>query len=153
MDRSSRNLPKAILFVLSPTRFSFDLAKKIGISSWSWSFQGLAVGMLLVLPFLNVRSWNLVALFLALWVLPFSRIFEVAYAFFNDSLDRLGEQPPRTQIGKIERFKLLARGYVEVALQFAIIFFCLPSTWFAKELKTPLDAVYFSWMTITTTGY
>ncbi len=45
------------------------------------------------------------------------------------------------------------RSYLEVASDFAILYFLLPPQWFAGKLRTIVDAFYLSGVTITTVGY
>jgi len=45
------------------------------------------------------------------------------------------------------------RSYLEVAGDFAILYFLLPPQWFSGKLQTIVDAFYLSGVTITTVGY
>src|SRR5215470_14054712 len=88
-----------------------------------------------------------------LWVVPFSRCNEILFAFLDDALDRLRGQQPRTPLTPVDRLGLAMRSYLEVAGDFAILYFLLPSQWFSGNLRTIVDAFYFSGATITTVGY
>lgn len=88
-----------------------------------------------------------------LWILPVSRINEIVWAFYNDALDQLSGTTSKTALSPVDRLKAVAHSYVEVASDFAIIYFFLPQGMFCKYFTSIMQAVYFSWVTITTTGY
>lgn len=150
---------------LSPTWVLADLLKDYYdrarfLSVWRWTFFVLAVAAFLVLCFFGqpIRSffsnhgWPLGA---CLWLIPFSRSNEIWRGFGADAFARLRGEPRRTPVEVPERIKLLMRSYGEVLLDFAIIYFLVPATWFKPNdaVRTILDALYFSGTTITTLGF
>jgi len=150
--------------LLSPTRVVADLIKSHQpdggtgfIWSWHWAFFILSISTSLTLyiaPALIVPSWiSWILLALYLWLIPFSRCSEILFAFLDDALDQLGGRTARTSFTPIHRLQLAMRSYMEVVLNFATLYFLLPSAWFSKEFRTVVDAIYFSGVTITTVGY
>lgn len=87
------------------------------------------------------------------WLLPFSRTIEIVYAFYNDTFDQLRRVPLRTKLDRVQRFKLLGRSYIEVSICYASLYLAIPWCNFNSAPSTGFEAAYFSWITITTTGY
>lgn len=81
------------------------------------------------------------------------RVNEISFAFYNDASERLNLSKPRTSLKDAQRIKLAMRSYLSLTLDFAIISFFLPSTYYYHPLKTFVDALYFSGVTIATLGY
>jgi voltage-gated potassium channel len=92
-----------------------------------------------------------------LLLVPLSRCNEIFCAFLQDPFSRLRRDPQRTFFTLQDRIGFLFRSYIEVALDFAIIYFFLPSAWFHREsgiaFRSIIDALYFSGVTITTVGF
>jgi hypothetical protein len=153
MERKTQDLPTWLLVFISPTRVLFEKFKHVSIQHWTTLFFALNVAFLFLLPTVQ-RHWpfwrGLVAL---VWLLPFSRIVEIGYAFYNDTFDQLRRIPLRTNLDRVQRFKLLGRSYIEVAVCYSSLYLSLPWCHFNTALSTGLDATYFSWITTTTTGY
>jgi hypothetical protein len=78
---------------------------------------------------------------------------EIVYAFYNDTFDQLRRVPLRTKLDRVQRFKLLGRSYIEVSICYASLYFAVPWCHFNTAPSTGFEAAYFSWITITTTGY
>ncbi len=153
MERLTQNLPTWALAIISPTRVLFDNLRGIHIQTWSTIFLALNAALVFCLPVIrrNVPFWH--GLFVLIWILPFSRIVEIGYAFYNDTFDRLQGLPLRTELGRVERFKLLGCSYIEVAICYASLYLSLPWCQFNCALSSGFESLYFSWITITTTGY
>jgi hypothetical protein len=88
-----------------------------------------------------------------LWLIPFSRIVEIGYAFYNDAFDQLKGLPPRSGLTRGQRLKLLGCSYFEVAVCYGTLYLALPDNSFHNHPTRPFDFLYFSWITITTTGF
>jgi len=91
-----------------------------------------------------------------------SRVVEILYAFYYDALEKLDPEGYRpSQLKRGDRFRLLGLSYIEISVCFATAFHVMPRTWFnvplgathSGFLLSPLDWLYFSWITITTAGY
>ena len=82
-----------------------------------------------------------------------SRIIEIGYAFYNDSFDQMEGVRVRSGLSRVQRFKLLGRSYFEVAVCYASLYLALPVNSFEPPPKTGFESLYFSWITITTTGF
>jgi hypothetical protein len=153
MERQTQDLPTWLLVFISPTRVLFERFKGVSIQHWSNLFFVLNTAFLFLLPSVQ-RHWSfwhgLVAL---LWLLPFSRTIEIVYAFYNDTFDQLRRVPLRTKLDRVQRFKLLGRSYIEVSICYASLYFAVPWCHFNTPPSTGFEAAYFSWITITTTGY
>lgn len=154
VERKTQDLPKSVLFVLAPTRVLFEsqYMKRIGIKTWSMIFLCVNLLFLFCLPWLKVQIWAWS--YILVWAIPFSRIFEIAYAFYNDALDQMQGAQPRSGLRRVDRLKLLGQSYVEVAICYASLYLSLPQNSFtAAAPKNAFESLYFSWITITTTGF
>jgi len=174
-----------VLAVLSPTwaiiecrkkQVNFD--KRTGLESWSrgwFVFALVALGAAYLVTTCFSEKMPLVRghllTYLVLWVLPFSRCNEIVFAFYRDSMDKLqaSSRPTNGQseaasiwgsgLTPSDRIKLLLRSYVEVAINFSIIYFFLSPCMYRftldsqKNIESPIQALYFSVITITTLGY
>lgn len=147
--------------ILSPTRGAFEMILRLVLRGrppvhfyyiWSVAFLALSLGALFTfyLKF-GMGAWPLKLRLAALWLLPVSRIVEISYTFWADAKDRLARKRKRTP--RLARLNLLAVSYFELAVDFAILYCSLPVCHFAGAISSPMDALYFSWATITTTGY
>jgi len=126
--------------------------RNVQIGPWSWWFLAVNTAFLLFLsPRLRTADFWYGPVVL-IWLVPYSRIFEIGYAFYNDSIDHLKVKPMRSGLRRHERLKLLGRSYIEVAICFASLYVVLPWNTFNHQNLNPFEALYFSWITITTTG-
>lgn len=90
-----------------------------------------------------------------------TRINELILAYYQDSMSKLDDVKSKLPIGKSGRAKLLAAAYAETAVLFAIIHYCIDQMYFNMLLSCAyklrfddvFQALYFSVVTITTTGY
>jgi voltage-gated potassium channel len=150
--------------LVSPTRAVADFVKArkpdggtTFIRRWHWTFFVLAPTSCIALYVIPASALpHVVTTYLAvlyLWAVPFSRCNEIFYAFLRDALDHLQGVSLRTKFSAVERVKLAVRSYPEIAFDFAIIYFFLPSCWFSRPFQSIVHAVYFSGVTITTVGY
>jgi len=108
----------------------------------------------------NARSWTdsiivaqLLKFFLAGYLL--SRCTEVLFAFYRDAAHKL--QPKKTSnslLGWGERVRLALRSYLELILNFALLYAMLPaSMWQSSYPPRHLtDVIFYSASTITTSG-
>jgi hypothetical protein len=156
MERRTQDLPTWFLVFVCPTKVLFErrFLKRRGVTIISWTATFLLVNLvfLFALPWLQqyLKLWFLVLLF---WAIPFSRIVEIAYAFYNDAFDQLEGLPPRSRLKRSQRLKLLGCSYFEVAVCYALLYLALPVGSFHNHPARPFDSLYFSWITITTTGF
>jgi hypothetical protein len=153
MERQTQDLPTWLLVFISPTRVLFERFNNVSIQRWSTLFLALNTAFLFLLPLIQ-QHWSFWHGLAALvWLLPFSRIIEIVYAFYNDTFDQLRRVPLRTKLDRVQRFKLLGRSYIEVSVCYASLYLAVPWCHFNSALSTGFEAAYFSWITITTTGY
>jgi voltage-gated potassium channel len=85
-----------------------------------------------------------------------SRCNEIFIAFLLDAIDKLDKSNiSNSSLTYPQRLKLSLRSYLELILNFAIIFSLLPvSFWMSdKNPNSILESVYYSGVTITTLGY
>lgn len=169
-----------LLLIFSPTRFIIDMWKRCSKSSssrgkllWRWNcfwfyFELVEcvalVGITSLLVGVPTRAWWLSML---ICYLAFSRVVEISYAFIKDITDRLLDVAPASDLTSSKRIVMAVRSYVGLSIQFAVMFFFLPRLsevhflgWslpyddnMSSSLKSFFDALYFSVITITTTGY
>ncbi len=155
--------PKKVLqFVFSPTRQLFELLdkkKKVGIQEWAIFWLFFDAALLGILPCLK-DFWSFQhGLFIVLWLFPFSRIIEVVFAHYHHAIDSFNKRSrPRHNLKPAHRLLLLGMSYVEIAICYASLYFAIPSCYFqigkcVRHLDSSVEALYFSWITITTTGY
>lgn len=156
MERRTQDLPTLVLLVFAPTRVLFEsnfARKRFAIGSWSFFFLLANCIFLFMLSTLKSHIHFLPGIYVLLWMLPFSRIVEIGYAFYNDSCDQLESKQPRSGLSRVQRLKLLGRSYVEVSICYASLYLALPNDSFVKAPTTGFGSLYFSWITITTTGF
>jgi voltage-gated potassium channel Kch len=93
-----------------------------------------------------------IAMFLAL-----SRSVEIAIAFLRDAIGKIKPILSRSKLAKAERIRMVFISYLELILDFAIVAYFsvenMPASGYEKQFSTISDAIYFSAITITTTGY
>jgi voltage-gated potassium channel len=84
-----------------------------------------------------------------------SRNNEIFISFLKDALDKLNDIKSNTSLSITDRIILSLRSYLELIINFAIVYFLLPIR-FWKDSNAPTDiesSIYFSGVTITTLGY
>lgn len=168
-------IPKIVRFIASPTRFAFDTLKGEHPQEhpllYTWWPPAFLFAALLAIPIFvitkphplrsfGLRDWFVV---LVLWVWPYSRIAEIEWAFIGEINQRLKPQDPTSPLTVSQRLGYLLLSYFELIIAFAALYYFLPANQFQFRpgSDTPSEmgfsnffqAVYFSGMTITTTGY
>lgn len=83
----------------------------------------------------------------------FSRCTEVFYAFLKDAIDHLNRAERQSSLTYGTRLSLALRSYLELILDFALIYTLCPRTYWKGDPSGIIDFVYFSGVTITTTGF
>lgn len=156
MERRTQDLPTWFLIFVCPTRVLFERSfvkrKSVTIIDWTVGFLVVNLMFLFALPWLRqLLPWRLILLLL--WAIPFSRIVEIGYAFYNDAFDQLEGFQPRSGLKRPQRLKLLGGSYFEIAVCYASLYLFLPETSFHNHPTRPFESLYFSWITITTTGF
>lgn len=155
VERRTQDLPTWFLIFVCPTRILFERSfvkrKGVTIISWTVGFLVVNLAFLFALPWLHqyLQHWFISLL----WAIPFSRIVEIGYAFYNDAFDQLEGFQPRSGLKRSQRLKLLGCSYLEVAVCYASLYLALPDGSFQKHPTQPFEFLYFSWITITTTGF
>ncbi len=102
------------------------------------------------------HSW---IVYLLLWLWPYSRTVEICKAFYDDAVQVLAKLPRRTTLTAVERLRFLAGSYLEVATNFGLIYFFWADGvmsahgMFSRHFASPVEAIYSSFVTITTLGY
>lgn len=164
---------KGWVWLYSPTRalimtFGAEQADAGSRSIRSWMKWCLRVTLALatLLYFVNLSvNLRLEALnhcwivYLLLWFWPYSRTVEICRAFYDDAMQVLAKLPRRTTLTAAERLRFLAGSYLEVATNFGLIYFfwadgvMSAKDLFGRHFASPIEAIYFSFVTITTLGY
>lgn len=124
-----------------------------------WSSIGIVVVMVLLtgdqadkIRPNGVRWWAVIVQYLLL-----SRFFEIGGAFLRDAYDKLEEPEPSSSLGWGERVLLAMRSYVELMLDFAMLYALLPASAWVKTETPPTpsritDMVWYSANVMTTSG-
>jgi len=159
-----RKLFSNLGWLVSPTRKIIDRWKVRGDKTYwgnalrRWSF-GLfcieAIGcaaLMLLLDREPSSTWSFVAA--ALLYYAYSRIIEIAYAFYRDPLS----QSKDSDLKVSERIVMAMRSYFGLAFNFALLYYFLPIGCLFKvgeqyHLNSFVESFYFSGVTIATLGY
>ena len=75
------------------------------------------------------------------------------FAFWRDSIDRIKDTSAETIDSLVHRLYNVVRSYLEVTVNFGILYFFLESSMFKFAFHSIAEALYFSAVTITTLGY
>jgi hypothetical protein len=155
VERRTQDLPTWFLVLVCPTRVMFErsFVKRSGVTIIGWTLGSLLVNLALLFSLPRLHQRLHIWLILLLWLIPFSRIFEIGYAFYNDAFDQLDGFQPRSGLKRSQRLKLLGCSYFEVAVCYASLYLALPENSFHNHPTRPFESLYFSWITITTTGF
>ncbi|WP_164091436.1 two pore domain potassium channel family protein [Poseidonibacter lekithochrous] len=99
-------------------------------------------------------------LFIPFTIYLFSRSIEIFYAFGKDAFDRLNKSRPNTALKFHERIKLALRSYIELIINYALLYYFITVVFFIYELKLPFinlihvfDSLYYSSLIVTTIGF
>ena len=101
------------------------------------------------LPFFIIFIWSYYLL---------SRCNEIFWSFLADAFDKMDEKnKSKSELTPKDRISLSLKSYIELILNFAILYLLLPKTsgiWANSNAPESIaEAVYFSGVTITTLGY
>jgi len=161
---------KIITFILSPTYFLADYRKnmvhgKLGRTSLikKYNQRYLYASILIATALALTHQWNdysvnhtifyPIMIGVIIWIFPLSRSNEIFYAFIKDALEKVAHKESKSELGFSDRIRLALNSYLELVVNFGIIFYLLPCDWFNKQLPSMFDALYFSGVSITTLGY
>ncbi|MDH4943823.1 potassium channel family protein [Sulfurimonas sp. C5] len=156
---------KLVKYILSPTlalavglKSIFD--KTNTIKTLNSIYLGIALISATLLAMFNITRDVLIndvgLILLILWgYFLMSRNNEIFIAFLNDAFDKLNNSINNTSLSISDRITLSLKSYLELIINFAIIYFLLPME-FWKDCNSPNNiesSIYFSGVTITTLGY
>ena len=141
MDRKTLNMPLGLMLWITPTRWLFETYFKsqrpTGFETWA-SFFFFVANILFVLGSVMIKHaigcWWLVLV----WILPWSRLIEIVYAFYNDALDKLDRRVVQSVRNPSVRFKLLAVSYAELAACFGSLYVACPAGSFQRPSRMAL---------------
>ena len=133
--------------------------QRSAIMTWTYGWAGAAaIFALYVRCALNPQNdqvydpVGILAIFLAI-----SRSVEIVYAFLRDAISNIDQATSRSGLSKRDRITLIFISYGELVLDFAIIAYCspalVPGASYKQHFDNISDAIYFSAITLTTTGY
>jgi Ion channel len=154
-------------------------AKKQFKRNWPTWLLGIEASFVLLFSFVTPAWFLSVA---PVWILRLvayfaaSRIIEIAYAYYNDAMDSLGNRVKfhggiagrKARISRPDRIRLVIKSYLSLIIDWALVYFALPTfalpTGFqihtvpdcqaaSCAFTSVLDAIYFSGSTITTVGF
>ena len=95
-------------------------------------------------------------------IFAISRVAEIVGAYYYDAMDSFADDRGPASLSKPDRVKLVMKSYPSLVINWAVIYFALPSTQFLAHapdgthsyaLQSFIDAIYFSGVTIATVGY
>jgi hypothetical protein len=156
MEAETEDLPSKFLWLLTPTRKIYEkLRHRYGlrITKWGTVWFLTNIVFLIAKPRIHPRGMWWLPCAIMIWLIPFSRIIEIAYAFYNDALDQLAHKKLGSGLAKVDRIRLLGLSYMELSVCYASLYLSLPGKSFAGDISGSSQSLYFSWITITTTGY
>jgi len=126
--------------------------------AWSGFFSFYAITLVLIAvqrPELFANCGQIFRIFIG--GIALSRICEIVHGFYKDAFDKLRGKASTTNISSTERLHWLGLSYIENVENFALLYYLDQTFWEPGAFKAALlgmgDAVYFSIMTVTTTGY
>ncbi len=154
-----RELLSSLGWLLSPSRKIIDCWKQgdrvhrgMVLRLWSLGLFYLEVVGCIVLTLSLERppSNTLTLLAMVPVFYAYSRINEIAYAFYKDPLSRTKS----SDLGASDRIRMAMRSYFGLAFNFALLYYFVPIAGLFKEsLCNFLEAFYFSGVTLATLGY
>lgn len=126
----------------------------------------ITLGLLLILTVIREVAYNPFSSLFFLVLCPlycFSRCNEIFMAFIKDAFDKLNpDKRGKNGLQYYERIHLALRSYLELILDYAILYYILDTFFAFYQLATPLfnkhlgdllNAIYFSVITIVAIGY
>jgi len=182
-----KKLMMGVKWILSPTLAIADCLKEsagkneqktVVVKSWNISCLIGSIVVAILLGFFSVsqlrqNGWiGFIPLMLVSWY-ALSRCNEIFYAFVRDATSHLmrPKEKNATTLKYYERIQLALRSYLELVIDYAILFFSLSIVLYSfreearldcikcltgeptDKLQTMVDALYFSGVTIFTLGY
>jgi voltage-gated potassium channel len=96
------------------------------------------------------------------WIFAISRVAEIVGAYYYDAMDSFAVDRGPASLSKPDRINLVMKSYPSLVIDWAVIYFVLPSSQFLAHapdgsesyaLQSFIDAIYFSGVTIATVGY
>lgn len=153
-----------LLAHLSFTRFLIDHFKESSDPSntgwwlrrWNWGWFAIEFSLAVALVWISrqsvASSWpELVRV--ALCLVAFWRINEIAYAFYRDGLSKIRGDADSSDVPMQERVGMLLRSAFGLAVQFAVLYYLLlPAQGFKESFNDFRDALYLSAATMTSIG-
>ncbi|WP_170940779.1 potassium channel family protein [Pseudoalteromonas sp. NBT06-2] len=97
-------------------------------------------------------SWAILPC-IGVYAITWSRCNEIFFAFIQDALDKSENAPTKSSLSFRKRIELSLLSYIELILNYSILFLLMPTSWFSKEFEGIIDTIYLSGVTITTLGY
>lgn len=156
------------LFVISPSRFLVELLRnKINGSDskkdrgnlfrlWNYRFFifEIILAVILCITTYLTPSIFINSMVYLLIIYSWSRVNEIAIAFYFDASWHLYRKPMATDLEPAERVGMALKSYAGLAINFAVIYYFLPiDNKFSGLVCSFADSLYFSVITITTLGY
>lgn len=154
---------------ISPSRFIARILIYFGVMrgfktviAWNIMFYVFLATIYYLLYFGPLRGWlQYNSTLIAALCVCGSRITELVLAFYGDAWDRKSANysaaVSRSRINTQQRITLLTLAYVEIVLYFGATYFILQlvsrDELFERSISSVADTLYFSAITITTTGY
>lgn len=162
------NLKKYLKWLISPTLYISDYYKKSSKDSIQRGIRVkrinkiyfivsilflLSIAILRRLPYNSIL--NTVIIISPIYLI--SRCNEVFMAFLKDAFDKLN--PAKREENGLkyhERIQLALRSYAELIINYALLYYILDQSigrLFNRPMRTLIDSIYFSAITIATIGY
>lgn len=121
-------------------------------------FQGIVIFVCAVSIFGNYCGYIIHSYIIVIaGVFSFGRMNELLFAFYNDVFDKLAGKAHRISMTREDRIKLLGAGYVETIVLYGLMHLAAQALAggesYYSGLPDAFKAVYFSTITITTTGF
>lgn len=164
-----------IKWMISPTLFISDhykagakTAKMRGyrVQKLNKTYLSISLVLFLILTVLTNVAYNSFSLIPFLVICPFycfSRCNEIFMAFIKDAFDKLNPlKRDKNGLEYYERINLALRSYLELIIDYAILYYMLDTFYDFYHLANPLfneplgdllNAIYFSVITIVAIGY
>ena len=147
-------------YFLSPTRKIIDLWKRgdrahrgDALRRWSlWLFWlEFTAAIVVALSYMGPPSTDFTYAGLVPLVWAWSRINEIVYAFYSDTLSPTKE----SDLTAIDRIRMSMRSYFGLAFNFALLYYFWPmADLFTKPIEGGFfESLYFSGVTLATLGY
>lgn len=95
---------------------------------------------------------------LYVWLIFFSRGYEIFKAFLDDAVEKLNGIPSTSALNYGDRLRLAFNSYIELMVGFGVLYYVLPSSFFKGsapnfQFANIIEAIYFSGITMATVGY